>query len=171
MARSSPFGPREGSEPDESAQAPPLALVRSREVKRSVVDAVKQIGECNTDYGHRDVDDLRIGEPGLFDRRYYIGLNRAARCHQMQHESGQRVITCVARRPGLAQRQNGFTVETYLFAHQCVCGQAIFTAGCLADDQFGDFDIPRAQAALFERRLKTQYRLQRDRTITADSDI
>lgn len=57
-----------------------FALVRSREVERSVVDTVKQIGECNAGYGHRDIDDLCIGDTGLLDLRYHIGLNCAARC-------------------------------------------------------------------------------------------
>ncbi len=54
---------------------PLVALARSREVKRRVVDTVKQIGECNASYCHRDINDLRIGELGLFDRSHHIGMN------------------------------------------------------------------------------------------------
>jgi hypothetical protein len=55
-----------------------LALIRSREIERSVVDPVEQIGESNARYRHRGVDNLRISNASLFDRRHYIGWSRSA---------------------------------------------------------------------------------------------
>lgn len=45
-----------------------LALIRGREIKRGVIDAIEQIGESNARDRQRAVDDLRIRNTGLFDR-------------------------------------------------------------------------------------------------------